>query len=307
VRLRPLRRFVLGRFVGRILGRFVPRGRRLRLFAGNLLAAFGAVSAVIQFVGQLFPRAFPQPGRVTLGAVALCVTWAAVRAYPRTRVHREFTRPDMTVVIERGDLFDRPEHLVVGFSDTFDTTVGAGGPVSAASVQGQLLDRLYGGNPEHLDRDLAAALRGVRPQSRERRDRKPLGKLTRYPVGTVAALGGGPRLVFAVAYSRLGNDGVAHSSVEDLWFSLNRLWDAVYQHGQQDSVAVPLIGAGLARLSFLGEEDILRLIVLSFVVRSRERRICRELRVVVRPGDLRKIDMPEVAAFLQALGAAADT
>jgi hypothetical protein len=210
----------------------------------------------------------------------------------------------MTVVIEPGDLFDRPEHLVVGFCDTFDTAVALGGPVSAASVQGQLLDRVYKGDAERLDLELAGALRGVRPAFQERRLRKSSGKLLRYPAGTVAVIGDGPRLVFCVAYSRLGNDGVARSSVEELWLGLNRLWDAVYRRGQQDAVAIPLLGAGLARLDFLEAQDILRLILLSFVARSRERRVCRELRVVIRPEDLDRIDLAEAAAFLQSLGAA---
>lgn len=286
--------------------RFRPSRRVYRAFAGNVLAAFGAVSAVTQFVGQLFPAGLPHPGEVTLTALGLCVSWGMVRMPSRTRVHRTFKHPRMSVRIETGDIFEREDHLVVGFCDTFDTAISPDGPVHPGSVQGQLLARLYDGDRARLDHDLAAALAGSRPASVERRRHKPVGKLARYPVGTVALLGDGPRHVFAVAYSRLGNDGMARSSVEDLWLSLNQLWDAVYQRGQQDAVAVPLLGAGLARLDFLHQEDILRLILLSFVTRSRERRVCRELTVVIQAADVREIDMPEVAAFLRALGAAGD-
>jgi hypothetical protein len=288
------------------LGRPGQGRRSLRLFTGNLLGAFGAASAAIQFVGPVFPASFAEPGRWTLAALGPCVLWAAVRARPRLRIRREFTYPDMAVVIEPGDLFARPEHLVVGFCDTFDTDTSTQGLVSAASVQGQLLERIYGGDVRRLDGALAAALRGIRPVHRERRDRKRAGKLLRYPIGTVAVLEDGPRLVFAVAYSELGNDGLSRSSVEDLWLGLNRLWDAVYLHGQQGAVAIPLLGTGLARLDFLEAQDILRLILLSFVARSREQRVCRELRVLIRPADLNRIDMPDTAEFLRALGATAD-
>ena len=286
--------------------RFRPSRRAYRLFAGNVLAAFGAVSAATQFLGQLFPTGLPHPGAMTFATLGLCVAWGVVRLPSRTQVHRTFKHPRMSVRIETGDLFERAEHLVVGFCDTFDTTISPDGPVHPASVQGQLLARLYGGDSPRLDQDLSAALAGIRPASMERRRLKPTGKLARYPVGTVALLDDGPRRVFAVAYSRLGNDGMARSSIEELWLSLNRLWDAVYRHGQQDAVAVPLLGAGLARLDFLHQEDILRLILLSFVTRSRERRICRELTVVIGPADAREIDMPEVAAFLRTLGASGD-
>lgn len=287
------------------------QGRRaLRLFSGNLLGAFGAASAAIQFVGPVFPGAFFQPARWTLAAIGPCVLWAAVRARPRRRVRREFRYPGMVVVVEPGDLFDRPENLAVGFCDTFDTEPWPRGPISAASVQGQLLERVYGGDVAKLDGALAAALRSVRPATRPvGRDRRSHGrarKSARYPIGTVAALADGQRLVFAVAYSRLGEDGVARSSVEELWLGLNRLWDAVYQRGHQETVAIPLLGSGLARLGYLEAQDILRLILLSFVARSRERKVCRELRVLIRPEHLDRIDLPSIAEFLQSLGAAAD-
>ncbi|MFD1049194.1 macro domain-containing protein, partial [Kibdelosporangium lantanae] len=213
-----------------------------RTFAGNLLAAFGAVSAAIQFVSALFPAALSPPGLIMAGSMVFCLGWAVTRAYPRRRVRGEFPHPGMTIVIEKGDLFDVRGNIVVGFTDTFDTAVDC--PVHAASVQGQLLNRLYGADPAKLDRELAFALRDTPPQSWERRANKPVGNLARYPLGTVAVLRQGSRRVFAVAYSRLGNNGVAQSGVEELWFSLNRLWDAVHRHGPQETITLPLVGTG---------------------------------------------------------------
>ena len=41
--------------------------------------------------------------------------------------------------------------------------------------------------------------------------------------------------------------------------------------------------------------------MLSFVLRSRERLICRELRIVLRPGDFARIDLRELDALLEIL------
>ncbi|KUN87313.1 hypothetical protein AQJ64_08195 [Streptomyces griseoruber] len=284
----------------------MPGSRRTRrVFAGSVLVAFGAVSAVVQFVGQLFPDLVRHPGWVTAGSVALCLAWGLVRARPRSSVRQEFGRPGMTVVVEEGDLFDQPGHLVVGFTDTFDTLVDDGFVINDTSVQGQLLARRYEGDAGRLDAELAAALHGVAPVVRERARDKPRGKRDRYPIGTVAVLGARPRLVFAVAYSRMGDDCVASSSVQDLWLGLDRLWDAVRRHGQLERVTMPLTGAGLARLHDLDEDSLLRLILLSFVVHAWERPLCRELHVVVRPGELARIDLPETAAFLAGLATGA--
>ncbi|MFI6033125.1 macro domain-containing protein [Streptomyces sp. NPDC051315] len=279
------------------------RGRRL--FAGSVLVAFGAVSAVVQFVDQMFPALLSRPGLVTAGSVALCLAWGLARARPQVAVRQEFGRPGMTVVVEEGDLFDQPGHLVVGFTDTFDTLVDDGVVINDDSVQGQLLARRFDGDARRLDAELDAALAGVTAVARESARDKPRGKRDRYPIGTVAVLGSRPRLVFAVAYSRMGNDCVASSGVQDLWQGLDRLWDAVHRHAQLERVTMPLAGAGLARLHDLDEDSLLRLILLSFVVHSWERAVCRELRVVIRPGELGRIDLAEAGAFLASLASGA--
>ncbi|MGW6744950.1 macro domain-containing protein [Streptomyces sp. NPDC055025] len=61
------------------------------------------------------------------------------------------------------------------------------GGVAIASVQGQLLHRLYDGDHRLLDRELRKARRDA-PRKVEARDIKRYGKLTRHPVGTVAVL-----------------------------------------------------------------------------------------------------------------------
>jgi hypothetical protein len=266
-----------------------------------VLAAFGGISAVVQFTGQLFPKSLVHPDFLTLLALGGCLAWGLVRARRGTRVVRVFRQPGTTVLVAPGDLFDQPTQRVIGFSDTFDTVVGGTGLIDAASLQGQLLEREYGGNAASLDRELASELRAVRPRTRERRSAKPFGKLMRYPVGTTVVLGGRPRLVYAVACSRIGNDGVARSSVEDLGTSLHRLWDAVQLHGRLEPVAMPLLGAGLSRLDKVDVESLVRMILFSFLLRSREQLISRELRIVLRPRDFARLDLRELEALLETL------
>lgn len=276
--------------------------RRGRLLAAHFLVAFGAVSAIVQFVGQLYPHLITAPGLIFAAALVLCAAWAVQRTTCRRRIQHDYRALRVRVSVSVADLFTTPGHKVVGFTDTFDTQSAPGGLISPRSVQGQLLERVYRGDAAALDRELAGALREQKVVARETRSAKRLGELKRYPLGTVAVLGGGgPGKVFALAYSRMGNDGVARSSVDDLWHALNRLWDAIEAHGERASVAMPLVGSGLARIDALDREGLARVIVQSFLIRAHASAICRELHLVISDADRAHIDLYELAAFLRSM------
>jgi DNA-binding SARP family transcriptional activator len=193
----------------------------------------------------------------------------------------DFTALRNAVVVMSGDLFAQDDaNLVAGFCDTFDTDTERNIVISAESTQGLLLRTLYGGDRGRLDKELKAALVRVPKVTVESRSVKLRGKLTRYPVGTVATLYHPSRRVFAVAYSQMGNDLMAQSSLPMLRLSLDNLWNAVYRHGQLKPVAMPLIGSNLARTG-ASNEELLTLILRSFLASSRTRYLGPELRVVI--------------------------
>ncbi|MFJ4521370.1 macro domain-containing protein [Streptomyces sp. NPDC088810] len=204
------------------------------------------------------------------------------------------------VVVVRGDLFDQEDaNLVVGFTDTFDTSTDDI-VISRESVQGQLVDRLFEGRHRLLDDHLRRGLKEVTPLATESVRAKPRGRRTRYPIGTAVPVPVGKRRVFALAYSRLGNDLRARSAPADLRLSLERLWPSVALHGLFKPVAVPLIGAGLARLVELDHTQLLTLIVETFTESLRQDpAVCPELRIVVRDEELERTDLSAVEAFLR--------
>jgi hypothetical protein len=209
--------------------------------------------------------------------------------------------PDVALNISIGDLLDQETHLAVGFSDTFDTSTADDRVIHSSSIQGQLLSKLFADDQHRLDEELAAALAGISPVRVESRRDKPYGKLARYPLGTVAVLGQPRRLIFAAAYGSMGNDLVVRAPVEDLWHCYTQLWEAVYRHGQRGALSIPIMGSGLARIDSLDHENILRLILLSFVAYSRTKRICHELRIVIAPADAQRVDPLSVRGFLRTL------
>ena len=266
----------------------------------DLMDAFDQVGRGYDALSTAEELSWEMPGDQSLAA-SLTALRDQLRSNQRKKVFREdFTDPDIAVVVMSGDLFAQEDaNLVVGFSDTFDTDTDRSIVISSESVQGLLLQQLYDGDRARLDRDLKGALSRVPKASVETRSAKRLGKLTRYPLGTVATLHYGNRRIFGLAYSRMGNNLVAQSSLPALCTSLENLWESVYLYGQLKPVAMPLIGSGLSRIREANHDDLLTLIVRSFMARSRDRFICPELRIIVHESAFEKIRIADILRMVR--------
>jgi Domain of unknown function (DUF6430) len=223
-------------------------------------------------------------------------TWASAEVSRRISIPAKDGSPAAEILIKTGDLFGEPSDIVVSFSDTFDTDtqVFESGRVviSSSSLQGQLVDRMYDGDSRALDRDLRSALASTQVKSLESRRKKPLGKLKRYEIGVIAVLEHPERRIFAVAVSRMGNNLIARSSYQFLEKSLENLWEEIRKRGC-DSVAMPIIGSGLARTG-VSSYNLYDLITSSFRAHTQMRPICPQLRIIIHPSDretIREIDL----------------
>lgn len=217
-------------------------------------------------------------------------------------LRREFPELRVTLVVRRGDLFDQDDaNLAIGFSDTFDTSTDDDIIISRESVQGQLLERIYGGERERLDAELRKGLRSIARVAQESVQDKPKGKRTRYSVGTVVPLPLNGRRIFTFVHCRQGLDLVTRSSPAELRFSLGRLWQSVRVNGLLKPVAIPLVGSGFARITELSREQLMILIIDTFVKNCRDERCTPELRIMIRPAELEIIRMSDVVRFVETL------
>jgi hypothetical protein len=282
----------------KVVRRTLKSRRTARLWAVSFLATLGILEGAISLLTAFFPDQIKADRSWYLPAVVgLSIIVACIQAWPKLKYSRHFLVPDTQISLVVGDLFDQSGHLVIGANDTFDTETPV--VINAGSVQGQFLAREYQGDVAALDRDLDAALRGHTVIGQESRRTKPAGKLKRYAMGTVLVLGKVQRRYFCTAYTRMSNACVARSSVEDLWMSLQQLWNVVRDEGQLEPLSMPIIGSGLARLgSRLSHSDLLRLIVVSFMAASREQIVTKHLQIVIHPKDAARLDLKELADVL---------
>ena len=267
-----------------------------RHFITKSFACLGVLSTALQTNNVINPQVTAFQGMsVLICVIGLSLLGGLWWSWPRP-IAQEYDAPKTKVSIIKGNILDQPGHLVIGTNDTFDTETP--NIIAKASLQGQALDALFGGDLSELDGLLAAALAGKQVIDTIAK----AGKQAKYGIGTIATVKQGPRLVFFPAYAEMDAANVARSSPDKIWSCLLALWKEISMRANGATVAIPVIGGGQARVSnLIPAQDAIRLTVLSFMFASRAEKICDELRVVVRPDDYKKLDRLELQAFLSSL------
>jgi hypothetical protein len=279
------------------LGTSVFSAAMARRLAKECLAALGALSIAVGIAAAALPDLVSADWRFVIALAIAAVVIGVVRAWPKRSFAVSFAHPSTTIAVKVGNLFNEEGDLVIGFSDTFDTEVGE--VVSARSIQGQFLAQVYHNDRERLDRELGAALHdhsGVADPS------KTKGKTLRYPLGTTVALNGEGRRFFCCGYTALHSTTYeAGADINTIWVALAKLWDVVRIKGEQRPIAMPVVGGAFARVTGSSCAILIRLILLSYFIHSRVKRISSELTVVISEADLEHVNLVEIEEFARTL------
>lgn len=269
-------------------------GRYAGQFARRFLEAFGVAAVVAGAVALFAPDVLTDRWWLLSIAGSLAAGWASFKLRQREPQHQ--FRENVTIRLVEGDLFEQNASVLIGMTTTFDTAVPD--VIDRHSVQGNFLRVVYNDSQATLDAALDDALKTVAPVDAIT---KP-GKQDIYPVGTVAAVPGqGAVRYYCVAYTAMDKHNRATGTIRSILDSLEAVWEAVDRHGNGDPICVPLLGQGQSRIPELTAEVAVRLIAFSFLLRTRRGRFSKELRIVVHPDEIGKIDLTEFQAFLRSL------
>ena len=262
----------------------------------NAFACMGALAAAIQALIVFFPDLAKYNGALAFILFGLIgFFFGLFRAWPRP-IEEDFSAPKMSIIIEEGNLFDKTGNIVLGFCNTFDTKIP--NIIARNSIQGQALDLLFNGDIQELDDQIEKVLRTKQVIGHINKE----GKQAQYEIGTVLPIKQNSRWLYLLAYSEMNDHNEARATVDDVWKSLNALWQEISRSANGSTVCIPVIGGGQARLSsILPAQDSIRLILLSFMFASRKEKICEELRIVVHPNDFERLDRMELQSFLSSL------
>lgn len=88
----------------------------------------------------------------------------------------------------------------------------------------------------------------------------------------------GRQRIYCLAYAAMSARNEARATVEGVFDNLHSLWDVVREKSNGDPLAMPVIGGGQSRLSqILPAQDAIRLTALSFMLASRQEKVCERL------------------------------
>lgn len=268
--------------------------KTLRKLAAAFFQVFGLLALILSVLAIFFPKEFDFGFTGLLLFIAASLAWAIYKVIPGREISRQLTVPDSKITIRIGDIFAQDAHLVIGMNDVFDTEKGD--IIKPSSIQGQFLTKVYGDDRARLDKDLEDALHGLLCKVDTHKTR---GKNKRYPIGTVATVTVGAKKYFCVAYSRMGIDLRVQSDVKKLSNSLDALWEEIRRKGQCERVAMAVVGSDLARLgNTVSHGTLIKLIVSSFILASREKLITHELVIVIHRSNVDKVNLVDVNEFL---------
>jgi hypothetical protein len=266
----------------------------LKRIADSFISNFGLLWLLLEPGALFFPEKINFGWVGYFGLAGISLVLAMIQNFPRTSTSRPLSSPDSEIEIKIGDIFNEKSHLVIGFNDVFDTELGE--IIRPSSVQGQFLTKIYNSDLTQLDRDIQSELR-VYEQSRIDESNKLRGKTWRYPIGTTITLGNHDQRYFLTAYGFMNNDLTVSSNSDHILTSLSRLWKEVRFRGHGMTVAIPIIGADLARTG-LPRMALAKLIITSFIIASKEKYVTRKLTIMIFPADLDSIDFYELKDFL---------
>lgn len=195
---------------------------------------------------------------------------------------------DSYITIKFGSLFSENANWLISVNEFFDSRLGD--VVSAKSVHGQFITRVFAGDEGRFRGAVEASLNNVTGTKVER----PTLPCTAYNIGTTAIVPNGINKAFLVAFSK--TDLKTHKASADvpmLWHAMTGGLDAVWHHGSGEPLAMPLLGNGLSGVN-IEPQHLLRLITLRLVDYGRKTGLPKKITIVALEDCFEHLDLREI-------------
>lgn len=219
------------------------------------------------------------------------VVYSIYSSWRPQRVEISVPTSIVSVEIAFGDIFEQDGVVAIPVNEFFDSEFGL--PVSEKSLHGIFLQRIFGGQPDAFDRQVAAKLDG----SEEEIVARAQGKDRRFKIGTsvVVEAAAGRFLTFAFTRTDLATHK-ASANAPQMLAALAGLWKTARAELGGDVLNLPLVGSGLSGVG-LPARDLLNLIIVSFLDETKKQTVAHKLRIVLTKDRLSEVDLGEMKKF----------
>ncbi len=251
-------------------------------------AAIGATWTLVELASYFLDDPTWLSTRWWLPAVVVvaAVGWIAAAWHP-TKVGFNLATTDTHIQIWFGDLFRSPGHRVIAVNEFFDSEIGP--IVASTSLHGQVIGRHFAGHEPDFDEAVSQDLDDKTPRLVPDR---PRGKTNAYEIGTTARIvtNDGSHYLLVALTTTDPETHEADADVTQLWDALLQMWDTARQRANGDTISVPLIGSGLARVG-LPPVALLQLLVLSLVTSTKIRKVAGDVQFVIHDDLYDELDL----------------
>ncbi len=263
----------------------------------HFLQALGVLWLFVEAASYFFPGMPEMRNQIFYGFLVVAVLWTIARSFPPLNYSKRSRPSNVEIEIKIGNLFEQPGNIAFGCSDCFDTEPER--VIGSKSLMAQIVNNSFGGDHTLLDSKISQSLK-AQVHTGKPDPNKTFGKSIRFAIGTVAVVPVRDRKVFMVAFSVTNDDKTTTTTKEDLWASLCHLWTAVRQHGFLEPIAVPVLGAGLARFP-ASRTSLIQLLLLSYAIATREALVSRKLTLVISENSYHPEEITEAVELLNTL------
>lgn len=227
------------------------------------------------------------PKYLTFAIVASAVASLITNIF-RNSIAFKLPHSNTTIEVKFADFFSQDGLKVVPVNEYFDGELGQ--HVAASTLHGQFIQRHFGGQAQAFYAALAEKMDAIAGQKIGRDSGRPI----RYPIGTTVWMGINATSYLLLASARTNIRTLkAESDLPTFMRAMEQLWEASRVKANGEKVVVPLIGTGLAGIG-LAPQQMLDLLLLSFVEANKSKEVCQHLTVVLYPPRYKEFDLTRI-------------
>ena len=269
----------------------------LKNFGKSILSVFGATWLLIEILDFFGQATWSDNIKSIWWIILLFALFIIIyRNWPKSLYSFKVHNRDVSLSIKIGDIFKVQGALIIPINNRLDCD-NNGIVEKSSSILKHFINNIYQKTSAHLNTDICQRL-----EDQDEWYEKFL--LTKnpdeYKLGTVVPIFRDEKQYYLLCSSTLNEQGRSKTTEDDLRISLNELWAFLTHSGSKDNLVIPIVGTGRGRIP-LKREEVIKEVVLSFLVSLSQDSYCEQLTIVIHPNDLKKynMDLDELLDFIR--------